>query len=103
MTTSDPLNEGYVPHPIEKESFRIIEELRDWSSVPEPEKSVLQRLVHTSGDPDIAGDIFISPGAVEIAIKALSRRVPFVTNVSMLQSGLLRAPLQRLVIHAGYT
>jgi precorrin-8X/cobalt-precorrin-8 methylmutase len=96
--TSDPLNEGYVPHPIEKESFRIIEELRDWSSVPEPEKSVLQRLVHTSGDPDIAGDIFISPGAIEIGIKALSRRVPIVADVSMVQSGLRRALLQRLGI-----
>jgi precorrin-8X/cobalt-precorrin-8 methylmutase len=96
--TSDALDEGYIPHPIEEESFRIIKGLRDWSSVPEPEKSVLQRLVHTSGDPDITGDIFISPGAVEVGIKALSRRVPIVTDVSMVQSGLRRALLQSLGI-----
>jgi precorrin-8X/cobalt-precorrin-8 methylmutase len=86
----------YVPHPIEEESFRIIDELRDWGSVSEPEKSVLQRLVHTSGDPDIVDDIFISAGAIEAGIKALTRRVPIVTDVTMVQSGLRRALLQGL-------
>jgi precorrin-8X/cobalt-precorrin-8 methylmutase len=90
------LNEAYVHHPIEEESFRIIEGLRDWSSVPEAEKSVLQRLIHTSGDPEIVDDIFISPGAIEAGIKALSRRVPIVTDVTMVQSGLRRVLLQRL-------
>jgi precorrin-8X/cobalt-precorrin-8 methylmutase len=86
----------YVPHPIEEESFRIIDELRDWSSVAEPEKSVLQRLVHTSGDPDIVDDIFISPGAIEAGVKALTRRVPIVTDVTMVQSGLRRSLLESL-------
>jgi precorrin-8X/cobalt-precorrin-8 methylmutase len=90
------LHNGYIPHPIEEESFRIIDGLRDWSSVPEPEKSVLQRLVHTSGDSDIVEDIFISPGAIEAGIKALTRRVPIVTDVTMVQSGLRRVLLQRL-------
>jgi len=88
--------DGYVPHPIEEESFRIIDGLCDWSSVPEPEKSVLQRLIHTSGDPDIVDDIYISPGAIETGIKALTRRVPIVTDVTMVQTGLRRALLQRL-------
>jgi precorrin-8X/cobalt-precorrin-8 methylmutase len=87
---------GYVPHPIEEESFRIIDELRDWGAVAELEKAVLQRLVHTSGDPDIVDDIFISPGAIEAGIKALSRRVPIITDVTMVQSGLRRVLLQRL-------
>ena len=86
----------YVPHPIEEESFRIIGELRDWGSVSELEKSVLQRLVHTSGDPDIIDDVFISPGAVEAGINALTRRMPIVTDVTMVQSGLRRALLERL-------
>jgi precorrin-8X/cobalt-precorrin-8 methylmutase len=85
----------YVPHPIEEESFRIIEKLHDWSSISEPEKSVLQRLIHASGDPEIIDDIFISPGAVQAGMKALTRRIPIVTDVSMVQSGLRRALLQR--------
>jgi precorrin-8X/cobalt-precorrin-8 methylmutase len=95
-TERESLHNGYVPHPIEEESFRIIDGLRDWSSIPEPEKSVIQRLVHTSGDSDIVDDIFISPGAIEAGIKALTRRVPIVTDVTMVQSGLRRALLQRL-------
>jgi precorrin-8X/cobalt-precorrin-8 methylmutase len=93
---TESLNGDYLPHPIEEESFRIIDELRDWSSVSEPEKSVLQRLVHTSGDPDIVDDIFISPGAIEAGIKALTRRVPIVTDVTMVQSGLRRVLLETL-------
>ncbi|MBV9273360.1 MAG: precorrin-8X methylmutase [Verrucomicrobia bacterium] len=85
----------YVPHPIEEESFRIIEQLCDWNSISEPEKSVLQRLIHTSGDPEIVDDIFISPGAVQAGIRALSRRAPIVTDVTMVQSGLRRGLLQR--------
>jgi len=95
-TETESLHNGYVPHPIEEESFRIIDGLRDWSSIPEPEKSILQRLVHTSGDSDIVDDIFISPGAIEAGIKALTRRVPIVADVTMVQSGLRRALLQRL-------
>jgi precorrin-8X/cobalt-precorrin-8 methylmutase len=95
-TETESLHNGYVPHPIEEESFRIIDGLRDWSSVPEAEKSILQRLVHTSGDSDIVDDIFISPGAIEAGIKALIRRVPIVTDVTMVQSGLRRGLLQRL-------
>lgn len=100
---SNPLSEAYVFHPIEEESFRIIEQLRDWSSVPEPQKSVLQRLVHASGDPDIADEIFISPGAVEVGIKALSRHIPIVTDVTMVQSGLRRSLLQSLGIPTACT
>ena len=95
-TETESLHNGYVPHPIEEESFRIIDGLRDWSSIPEPEKSMLQRLVHTSGDSDIVDDIFISLGAIEAGIKALTRRVPIVTDVTMVQSGLRRGLLQRL-------
>jgi precorrin-8X/cobalt-precorrin-8 methylmutase len=40
----------YEPHPIEAESFRIIEAGRDWSGMPEGQRRVAQRLVHTSGD-----------------------------------------------------
>jgi precorrin-8X/cobalt-precorrin-8 methylmutase len=95
-TESQSLNGGYVPHPIEEESFRIIEGLRDWRSVPEPEKYVLQRLIHTSGDPDVVDDIFISAGAIEAGIRALTRRMPIVTDVTMVQTGLRRVLLQRL-------
>ena len=87
-----------APHPIESESFRIIAAGRDWSGVPELQRVVLQRLVHTSGDFEIVDDIFISPGAVEAGVKALSQCTRIVTDVTMVQSGLRRTLLQELSV-----
>jgi len=41
-------------------------------------------------------DIFISQGAVEIGIQALSRRTRIITDVTMVQSGLRRTLLQQM-------
>jgi precorrin-8X/cobalt-precorrin-8 methylmutase len=87
-----------TPHPIELESFRIINAGRDWSAIPEPERNILQRLVHTSGDFNIVDEVFISPGAIPAGIRALSQRVPIVTDVAMVQSGLRRSLLDRFAI-----
>jgi precorrin-8X/cobalt-precorrin-8 methylmutase len=91
-------SQTYVPHPIEVESFRIIDAGRDWSDVPELQRDVLQRLVHTSGDFEVVDDIFISPGAVEAGVGALLRHARIVTDVTMVQSGLRRILLQRLSV-----
>src|SRR5262249_36575565 len=58
----------YQPHPIERESFSMIESGRDWSDFPQPERYIAQRLVHTTGDFSIADQLFFSPGAVEAGI-----------------------------------
>jgi precorrin-8X/cobalt-precorrin-8 methylmutase len=89
---------GYVPHPIESESFRIINGGRDWSAIPEPERYILQRLVHASGDFNVVDEVFISPGAVLAGMRALSQRIPIVTDVTMVQSGLQRNLLDRFRI-----
>ena len=88
----------YEPHPIEAESLRIIEAGRDWSGMPEGQKRVAQRLVHTSGDFNIVDELFFSPGAVEIGIRALLRCRRVVTDVTMVASGLKRSLLQQLDI-----
>ncbi|MDI1232064.1 MAG: precorrin-8X methylmutase [Methylobacter sp.] len=88
----------YVPHPIEAESFRIIAAGRDWSVFPETHLTVLQRLVHTSGDFNAVDDIYFSPGAVETGIRALLRCKRVVTDVTMVQTGLKRALLEQLGI-----
>ena len=88
----------YLPHPIEAESFRIIAAGRDWSGFPAAHLTVLQRLVHTSGDFNAVDDIFISPGAIETGIRALLRCKRVVTDVTMVQTGLKRALLEQLGI-----
>ena len=96
--TGVPAVPGYAPHPIELESFRIINASRDWSAIPEPERDILKRLVHTSGDFKVVDEVFISPGAVLAGMRALSQRVPIVTDVAMVQSGLRRSLLNRFAI-----
>jgi precorrin-8X/cobalt-precorrin-8 methylmutase len=88
----------YVPHPIEKESFEIIAAGRDWSGFPAAQLTILQRLVHTSGDFHAVDDIFFSPGAVEAGIRALLRCKRIVTDVTMVQTGLKRQLLEQLGI-----
>jgi precorrin-8X/cobalt-precorrin-8 methylmutase len=88
----------YEPHPIEAESFRIIEAGRDWSGMPEGQKRVAQRLVHTSGDFNIVAELFFSQGAVESGLRALLRCRRIVTDVTMVASGLKRSLLQQLAI-----
>ena len=88
----------YVPHPIEAESFRIIAAGRDWSGFPPAHLTVLQRLVHTSGDFNAVDDMYISPGAIETGIRALLRCKRVVTDVTMVQTGLKRALLEQLGI-----
>jgi len=88
----------YDPHPIEAESFRIIAAGRDWSAFPAAQLTVLQRLVHTSGDFNAVDDIYFSPGAVESGIRALLRCKRVLTDVTMVQTGLKRALLEQLGI-----
>jgi precorrin-8X/cobalt-precorrin-8 methylmutase len=88
----------YEPHPIEAESFRIIDAGRAWSGMPEGQKRVAQRLVHTSGDFNIVDELFFSAGSVEIGVRALLRCRRVVTDVTMVSSGLKRALLQQLDI-----
>jgi len=88
----------YVPHPIEAESFHIIAAGRDWSGFPESQLTILQRLVHTSGDFNAPDDIYFSAGAVETGIRALLRCKRVITDVTMVQTGLKRALLEQLGI-----
>jgi len=98
VAAAPPVFRPYVPHPIEKESFEIISAGRDWSTFPAAQLTVLQRLVHTSGDFDAVDDLYFSPGAVETGIRALLRCKRIVTDVTMVQTGLKRELLEQLGI-----
>jgi precorrin isomerase/sirohydrochlorin ferrochelatase len=88
----------YLPHPIEAQSMRIIDAGRDWSAFTDNEARVLKRLVHTSGDFDIVDDIYLSPGAADLGLRALLRCRRVVTDVTMVQAGLKQAVLAQLEI-----
>ena len=90
--------ETYIPHPIEAESFKIIEQGYDWSNIPESHRPIIQRLVHTSGDFSIIEDISISENAIEKGIEALISGSKVITDVTMVKSGLKRRLLPQIGI-----
>jgi len=98
VTAAAPVYRPYEAHPIEVESFRIIDAGRDWSVFPQDQLTVLQRLVHTSGDFDAVNDLYFSPGAIDSGIRALLRCKRVLTDVTMVQTGLKRTLLEQLGI-----
>jgi precorrin-8X/cobalt-precorrin-8 methylmutase len=90
----------YEPHPIERESFGIIQSGRDWSDLPQAERYIAQRLVHTTGDFSIVDQLFFSAGAVEAGIRAVLRCRQIVTDVTMVRSGMNRALEKQLKLLA---
>lgn len=88
----------YLSHPIEAQSFEIIEKGFDWSPYTPLQRAILQRIVHTSGDFEVVSDVFISTGADEAGLRALLKRTPILTDVTMVQSGLRRTLIEELGI-----
>ena len=83
-------------HPIFSESLRLIE-----AALPEgalqglsvPERDVLLRLIHSSGDLSLVSGVSFSPGACELGLRALSAQVPILTDTAMAAAAV--APMAR--------
>ncbi|MCS5695829.1 precorrin-8X methylmutase [Desulfofundulus thermocisternus] len=89
--------ELFNPAAIEKESMRIIEEnLPDLATLPAGERSIIKRVVHTTGDLSCARLIRIHPRAVENGLRALKAGKPILTDVNMVRSGLIKNRLASL-------
>ncbi|MGH9210820.1 MAG: precorrin-8X methylmutase [Acidimicrobiales bacterium] len=76
------------PHPIEVESYRILEDRLDMSAWPEPERAVVARVVHATADVELAATMRLGPQAVDAVVAALRRRAPLICDAHMLRVGL---------------
>src|SRR5258707_12815921 len=93
------------PDEIYRRSFATVEALLptgDWS--PE-ERHVLRRIVHATGDPQLAVQVRFKPEAIEQGIVALQQRTAIFTDVHMVAAGCkkdccvtLRSPVR--VVHS---
>ncbi len=70
-------------HPIFTESIRRIRELLGDTGLQPLEQEVLERLVHSSGDPSIAELLRFSPGACEVGLAALRAGAVILTDTEM--------------------
>lgn len=78
------------PHKIEQKSFQLIRAATDLSGFGELEQQLVMRLVHTSGNPDIAAQVRISAAAIDAGIAALNRDANVLCDVEMVKQGLTK-------------
>lgn len=74
-------------HPIFCESLRRIRELPGTAAALAAfsalQQDVLLRLIHSSGDPDLADAVRFAPGACEAGLAALAAGAPILTDTAM--------------------
>ncbi|MBM3147480.1 MAG: precorrin-8X methylmutase [Actinobacteria bacterium] len=76
------------PAQIEIRSMEIIEALLPADCCPAEQRPIVKRLVHTAGDPALAGLVRFSEAAVEAGIAALRGGADVVTDTQMVRLGI---------------
>lgn len=77
-----------APHPIEAESYRILSELADLSSLGPWGRAVVARVIHASADLEYASSMVVDEGALRAGADALRRGAPVITDVEMVAAGI---------------
>ena len=82
--------EFVLPSEIEKRSFQIIESELNYRGIyiPEEQKPITMRVIHTSADFEYAKTMKYSEDAVEIAKKLIISGADIVTDTNMAKAGI---------------
>ena len=72
-----------MDHPIFTESIQRIQALLGPTGLPLLEQEVLERLIHSSGDPALAPLLRFTPGACTAASRALAQGAVILTDTAM--------------------
>lgn len=76
-------------HPILNQSFAVIDREVGQHSFTPAEYAIVRRIIHSTADFEFKELVRFSPGAIEGAVLALRQGVPIVTDVTMVQQGIL--------------
>lgn len=93
----------YIVNPgdIERESMAIIEKnIPELVNLPEKEQAIIKRVVHTTGDFNIAPLIKIHPQAIASGLNAINKRCTIYTDVNMVLAGLNKKKLKQFGVKA---
>ncbi len=88
-------------HPIEAESYRILEarvDLSGWATGP---RAVVARVVHATADTDFAATMVVGDEAVAAGVAALRAGAVVVTDVEMTRSAITGTPTVCYLAEAG--
>ncbi len=75
-------------HPIEAESYRILDERVDLSRFGPLSRHVVARVIHATADLDYAETMVVDDGSVAAGVAALTAGAPVVTDVEMVRQGI---------------
>jgi precorrin-8X/cobalt-precorrin-8 methylmutase len=75
-------------HPIEAESYRILRELVDLSSLEPLSRAVAERIIHASADLDYTHSLVLNETVLRGGLEALRRGAPVVADVGMVAAGI---------------
>lgn len=75
-------------HPIEVESYRILESRIDLSHLPPLSRAVVSRIIHASADLEYAETTVVDEVALDRAVDALRAGAPVITDVEMVGAGI---------------
>ena len=85
---ADPARSRSGVHPIEAESYRILDERVDLSGWPPGDREVVARVVHATADVSFAETMRIGPDAVTAATAALEAGGAVVVDSAMVAAGI---------------
>jgi len=77
------------------DSFATIRREADLRAIPADAEKVAVRMIHGTGQTDLAGDLVIHPRLVSAARDALQAGAPILTDAHMVASGVTRARLPK--------
>lgn len=82
----------YIKDPAEiyRNSFSIIADEVDFSSLPKAMRPVARRLIHTGGMIDVLEDLAFSDGAAEAGALAMSKGADILCDVTMVAAGITK-------------
>jgi len=78
------------PEVIEQQSMDTVESLLPPLNCSDEERQVIKRIVHASGDPQVAPLVRFSPSAVSSGLSAIAKGSPIFTDVRMVAAGINR-------------
>jgi precorrin-8X/cobalt-precorrin-8 methylmutase len=90
-----------VIHPIETESYRILETRVDLSHLDPGPRAVVERVVYASADPEYAMSTVVDVAAVDVGVHALLAGAPVLCDVEMVRCGVRGVATECLLAENG--
>lgn len=90
----------YDPEEIRRRSREQVRRLLEPRDLDPPQRDVVHRVVHATGDPALADRMRFTGGVTRGFRQGLREGLPLVTDVTMVRSGLRRAALSKLGVEA---